>query len=88
MAGSWNYEVLEACSLPEKIATGFTEVFSKLLGAEYTPVLYCGTQVVHGTNHMILCKSKIQYPEAEDRLVKVVLNELEDMWSIMSIEEI
>lgn len=88
MIGGWNFDVLKACDLPEKVATGFTEVFSKLVGADYVPVLYCGTQVVHGMNHMLICKSKICHPDAVDRITKVVLNEVEDKWSIVSIEEI
>ena len=88
MVGGWNFDVLKVCDLPEKVATGFTEVFSKLVGAEYMPVLYCGSQAVHGMNHMLICKSKICHPDAVDRITKVVLNEVEDKWSIVLIEEI
>ena len=91
--GGFNFDVLQPCALPEKVATGFTEVFSKHLGADYTPVLYCGTQTVHGVNHMIICKMRICHPEAPDKLAKVILNQLPDdeinsKWSIVSITEI
>lgn len=93
MVGAWNFEVLKAGNLPEKVATGFSEVFSKVLGADYTPVLYCGTQVVCGINHMIICKMKVCHPDAAEELVKVVLNEImedeiKSKWSIVSIEKI
>ena len=41
MTGAWNYDVLKSCDLPEKVATGFSEAFTNLKGADYTPVLYC-----------------------------------------------
>lgn len=93
MVGAWNFDGLKACNLPEKVASGFSQVFEKLIGADYTPVLYCGTQVVHGVNHMIICKSKVVHPDAVTRLVKVILNEIPEdeiksKWSIVSIEEI
>lgn len=88
MAGAWNFDVLKACELPQEVASGFTEVFSKFEGADYMPVLYCGTQVVHGLNHMIICKTRICHPDAVDRLTKVILNEVDGKWSIVSIEEI
>lgn len=93
MVGAWDFSTLKACNLPEKVATGFSEVFSHLYGADYTPVLYCGSQLVHGTNHMIICKMKICYPGATEKLAKVVINELpktelESQWSIVTIEDI
>lgn len=93
MVGAWNFDVLKPCNLPEKVASGFSQVFGKLKGVDYIPVLYCGTQVVHGVNHMIICKSRIVYPDAVTRLVKVILNEIPEdeinsSWSIVSIEEI
>ncbi len=93
MIGTWNFSTLKACNLPEKVATGFSEVFSHLCGAEYTPVLYCGTQLVHGINHMIICKMKVCHPDATEKLAKVIINEvpkteLESLWSIVTIQDI
>lgn len=93
MVGAFNFDVLKPCGLPEKVASGFTEVFSHLAGADYIPVLYCGTQTVHGVNHMIICKMKVCHPEAEEHLAKVILNEqpedeIKSKWSIVSIERI
>ena len=36
---------------------------AELDGAEYTPVAYLATQVVAGTNHLILCKKTIVVPD-------------------------
>ncbi|MCH5252230.1 MAG: hypothetical protein J1F22_04590 [Lachnospiraceae bacterium] len=93
MQGAFNFDVLKPCDLPEKVATGFSEVFSKLVGADYVPVLYCGKQTVHGVNHMIICKIKVCHPDASEKLAKVILNqlpkdEISSHWSIVSITEI
>lgn len=93
MKGGFNFDVLRRCDLPQKVVTGYDEVFGNLLGADYTPVLYCGTQLVHGINHMLICKVKVCHPDAVEKLVKVILNELpvdelKSNWSIVSIVDI
>ena len=94
VAGGWEFVDMPACSLPEKVATGFVEVTQGLTGAKYVPVLYVATQVVHGVNHMILCKQTLSAQSAPEHLVKMVLNQnLDDgslvgKWSIVSIEGI
>ena len=90
--GGWDYSVVEACELPKEVAAGFNEAFSSLLGATYTPVLYCGTQIVHGVNHMIICKVKFATQGSNYALMKVVLNEIvnegKSSWSIVSVQSI
>ena len=57
MLGAWEIAKMEESSLPEMVATGFDEATKNIKGAEYRPVLYCGKQVVAGTNHMVIsCK--------------------------------
>lgn len=93
MTGAWKLAEMEPCALPEKVATGFTEAFEGLVGAHYIPVLYCGEQLVHGTNHMLICKQTLVTQPPAEHLVKVILNEPlptdEDQnWKIVSIDEI
>ena len=93
MTGTFNFDILKPCNLPQKLATGFADVFSHLAGADYIPVLYCGTQTVHGVNHMLIFKMRVCHPDAVEKLAKVILNELPEdeiksKWSIVSIEEI
>lgn len=81
------------CDLPEKVATGFNQAFSGLDGANYIPVLYCGHQLVHGTNHMLICKQTLIVPETPERLVKVILNEplptdSKQAWTIVLVDGI
>ena len=92
--GGWELAEMPACNLPEKVASGFSEVTHAMVGARYVPVLYVGTQVVHGINHMIICEQILAVPGATKHLVKMVLNQNVDdgslvgKWSVVSIEQI
>ena len=92
--GGWELAEMQACGLPEKVASGFSEVTRAMMGAKYTPVLYVGTQVVHGMNHMIICKQTLAVQGATEHLVNMVLNQNVDdgsivgKWSVVSIEPI
>lgn len=93
MVGEWILAEMAPCDLPEKVATGFGQAFSELVGASCIPVLYCGHQLVHGTNHMLICKQTMAVAEKSERLVKVILNEplptdSEPAWTIVLIDAI
>lgn len=75
LLGGWKIANLEACPLPEKLATGFSSAVLQLLGADYVPVLYCGSQLVSGTNYMLICKQTLATAEKQEHLVKMVLHE-------------
>lgn len=91
--GGYKLEDMEACPLPQQLTTAFSKI-TELLGAKYKPVLYVGTQVVHGVNHMILCKQTLSAEGAPEHLVKMVLNQKADSeeiigsWELVNIEEI
>lgn len=92
--GGWELANMQACNLPEKVASGFGEVTQSMVGAKYLPVLYVGTQVVHGVNHMLICKQALAAQGAPEYLVKMVLNQVPDesslvgKWSLVSVEQI
>lgn len=93
MTGEWKIAPLEACKLPQNVATGFSEAMEGMVGAGYVPVLYCASQLVHGTNHMIICKQTLTTREPEEHVVRMILNEplpTEEgkKWSIVSIDTI
>lgn len=93
MIGAWTLENMVPCTLPQKVATGFTETLSNLEGASYIPVLYCGEQIVHGTNHMLICKQRLVTAQPEEHLVLVILNkplpdDADQAWKILLIETI
>lgn len=88
MVGAWKLAEMDAADLPERAATAFSEVTGSMIGAKYTPVLYCGEQLVHGTNYMIICKQTISAQDSPEYLVKMVVNSNEQGNSIVSIEKI
>ena len=46
-----------------------------LVGVNYVPVAYLGSQVVAGTNHAILCQATVVYPDAQPYFVIIYLYE-------------
>jgi hypothetical protein len=70
--GAW--QVVEKGTLPQKVATAFSKSVKNLKGAKYKPVLYCGFQVVSGTNHMIICRQTLVTSPLENHWVKFVVH--------------
>ncbi len=73
--GGWNLDDVKGCNLPQKVATDFTAVTSELVGADYEPIAYLGSQQVNGTNYRILALMRAVAPNAEKKLVKMIINE-------------
>ncbi len=86
-AGGWNFKEVSS-KLPEEVEKGFKEVTQHLVGASYEAVLYAGSQVVAGFNYMIICKQTLSDNDATERLVKLVINNFNEKWSIVSIDVI
>lgn len=90
--GSWKIaDNLNACALPAQVADGWKTALP--VGVDYTPVLYCGSQLVSGMNHMLICKRTyvVLHPDETAELVKVVLHQPlpgdpNDRWYIISQE--
>lgn len=76
--GGWNLDEVKGCNLPQKVATDFTAVTSDLVGADYEPIAYLGSQVVNGTNYRILCIQRLTVPNADKKIVKMIINEASD----------
>ena len=74
MLGTWEIAKMKKSSLPEKVASGFSEATKNLKGAKYRPVLYCGKQIVAGTNHMIICKQTLSDREGTEHVVAILLH--------------
>lgn len=88
MTGAYHVDPVVG-KLPQKVATGFSSAMSQIVGAQYEPLVYCGSQVVNGTNHMIICKQTIVTRNRDVHVVTVVLHEtLDGEFSILSIERI
>ena len=84
--GGWNIDEMKGCKLPQKVASGFTEIMGGVVGAEYEPVLYIGNQVVNGTNYCLLAVQTLVTVNAPKRLVKIVIHEaLDGTFSLKTI---
>lgn len=73
--GGWNLDEVKGTALPQKVQTDFTAVTAELVGAEYEPIAYLGSQQVNGTNYRILALQRLVTPNAEKRFVKMIINE-------------
>lgn len=78
VAGGWTIteDALNcpACTLPEDVAAAFSQVTGKMVGAGYEPLLHAATQVVNGTNHMILCRETLSDAEHTVKISTMILN--------------
>ena len=52
-----------------------SKISGSTLGANYTPVVYIGSQQVNGTNHAFLCEASLTAPDSMDTYAIVVLYE-------------
>ena len=58
-----------------------------LTGVSYSPVAYLGSQIVAGTNYMVLCRSKVVYPGTPYKWSLVTVNkDLDGKASLVDIE--
>lgn len=62
------------CKLPEQVASAFAKVTADLIGAKYEPIMYLATQVVNGTNHMILCRETLSDANHTVKVSTMVIN--------------
>lgn len=76
--GSWNIDEVKGCNLPQKAQSAFTAVTSDLVGADYEPIAYLGSQLVNGTNYRILALKTTIVPNGGKTFVKMVINSAAD----------
>ncbi|EBX7333442.1 hypothetical protein DS513_18155 [Salmonella enterica subsp. enterica serovar Sandiego] len=91
MTGEWKVNPhMETCNLPDDVATLFTEATESLIGAEYSPVLYPGKQLVSGCNYMFICKQTLMTVQAETHIVKMVIHKPENSGqsTVISVESL
>ena len=87
MFGSWEVNVTVG-SLPQKVATAVGELSEKLVGAEYTPIAYLGSQVVNGTNHAVLAEQLLTTGKDTKNIVLLIFNEKQNTAELTSIERV
>lgn len=62
------------CNLPEQVASAFSKDTIDLIGAKCEPLMYLATQVVNGTNYMILCRETLSDINHTVKISTMVLN--------------
>ncbi len=67
MVGGWT---AFSFAITEEAKNVFEEALKGLVGVNYTPFAFA-TQVVEGINYCFLCKGKVVYPDAPERVFKV-----------------
>ncbi len=81
-AGAENGDVIDggwgkasSPEITEKVRALFEKASSGLDGAEYVPVAYLESQIVAGTNHLVLCRAAAVTPDAKQTYAIVTLYE-------------
>lgn len=74
MVGSWNIKIV-VDAMPQKVATAIGALAEQLVGAEYEPIAYLGSQIVNGTNHAVLAKQTIIDGRDTANIVVLIFNE-------------
>ena len=85
--GSWDIAV-EVGKMPQKVASAVTELNEKIVGAEYEPIAYIGSQVVNGVNHAVLAKQIVVTGRDNENIVVLIFNEKNDGVALISIERV
>jgi len=87
MVGSWTINVSTE-GMPQKVASAFSELSEKLIGAEYKFIAYIGSQLVNGTNHAILAEQTILTGKDTKNIVLMIFNEKDMGCTLANIERI
>ena len=75
-----NYDIkVNVHGMPQRVASGFQNVFEKMLGSTYEFISYLGSKKINNsTNHALLCKQTLVTKKDITSLVLVILNEKDD----------
>lgn len=73
LSGGWTAS--DSPEITDEIQAVFDKGLDGLVGVEYVPVAYLGSQVVAGTNHCILAQATAVVPDAQPYYVLIYLYE-------------
>ena len=77
----------EMTSFPQHGASAWT-IMQGLVGANYKPMPYVGTQVVKGVNHIFIAEQTLVVATPERHIVLVTINEFDGKYSLVGIDRI
>ena len=84
--GGWEVKVAVG-KMPQKVATAFGKL-NEMVGAEYTPIAYLGSQLVNGTNHAVLAEQIIVAGKDTKNVVVVMFHETKEGVTLSGIERV
>ena len=89
LVGGWDVSGAEPeAALPEDVQAAFDTASAKLLGVDYVPVAYLGSQVVAGNNYAVLCKKTPVTANPETTLaVLIIYKDLEGDASVLYVND-
>ena len=73
ISGGWDVDVMMG-KMPQKIATAFGKL-ADMVGANYTPIAYLGSQTVNGINHAVLAEQTVLTGKDTKNIVLIIFNE-------------
>lgn len=82
--GGWT--LADTIEMTDDLTALFDKGMEGLLGVDYVPLAYLGSQVVAGRNHCFLCRATVVYPGAQSVLALVYL--YEDLSGEVSVTDI
>lgn len=80
--------IYEDYVLGEQLDYIFNAATNVLIGVNYKPLCYLGSQTVKGINHYFLAQAKPIYPHSQPYAVQLCVNEFEKQISLVSVERI
>ena len=84
LMGGWM--VAQDPTITPELKAVFDKGMEGLIGVNYVPVLYLGSQVVAGTNHAFLCQATVVVPDAQPEWMVVYLyQDLQGEISVLDI---
>lgn len=75
--------------MTQKVQSAFTAVTGELVGADYEPIAYLGSQRANGTNYGILAFQRLVVPNNGKRLVLMIIHDdIDGVVSLVSVSEL
>lgn len=74
MVGNWEVNI-NVNGMPQKIASAVSKLSETLVGAEYDPIAYLGSQQVNGLNHAVLAEQTVVTGRDSKNIVMLIFNE-------------
>ena len=85
MVGAIEFNIItDMTKLPQKVASASSAIENAgLMGASYKPIVFCGTQLVRGTNYFFIAEQTLVTATPTKRVVSLKVNEFQGKFEIV-----